>query len=44
MDHYEGEQSNVVSVTRGCVGLWLSNLHEKKCYVTLEWPQCTISN
>ena len=21
MDHYEGEQSNVVSVTRGCVGV-----------------------
>ena len=32
---YEGVRFNVISVTRGCVGvqfLW------KKRYVTLEWP------
>ena len=32
---YEGVRFNVISVTRGWVGVRFSG---KKCYVTLEWP------
>ena len=32
---YEGVRSNVISVTRGWVGV---NFPGKKRYVTLEWP------
>ena len=35
--HYEGVMYNVISVTRGCVGVQLTG---KKRYVTLEWPLC----
>ena len=33
--HYEGVRFNVISVTRGWVGV---QFPEKKPYVTLEWP------
>ena len=33
---YEGIRFNVISVTRGCVGVQFPE--EKKRYVTLEWP------
>ena len=33
--HYEGVHLNVISVTRGCVGV---NFPGKKRYETLEWP------
>ena len=33
---YEGVRFNVISVTRGWVGVQFPE--EKKCYVTLEWP------
>ena len=32
---YEGVRFNVISVTRGCVGV---QFPDKKRYVTLEWP------
>ena len=32
---YEGIRFNVISVTKGWVGV---QFPEKKCYVTLEWP------
>ena len=35
--HYEDIQFNVISVTRGWVGV---EFPEKKRYVTLEWPIC----
>ena len=39
--HYEGVRFNVISVTRGSVGV---PFPEKKRYVTLEWPNtCTIA-
>ena len=34
-EHYEGVRFNVISVTRGWVGVKLPG---KKRYITLEWP------
>ena len=34
---YEGERYNVISVTRGWVGV---KFPEKKCYVIIEWSLC----
>ena len=37
---YEGQRFNVISVTRGWVGV---QFPRKRCYVTLEWPNTHIS-
>ena len=39
--HYEGVRYNVISVTRGWVGVKFPG---KKCYLTLEWPLCLIES
>ena len=38
---YEGVRFNVISVTRGWVGVQIPG---KKRYVTLEWPLCRIES
>ena len=39
--HYEGVMYNVISITRGCVGVQFPG---EKRYVTLEWPQPALRN
>ena len=36
---YEGIRFNVISVTRGCVGVQFPG--KKHFYITLEWPLCS---